>query len=56
MKQLKKHSFLIYIIISFTLYSHVGDIFIYLCGIYVLGSFTIPRRFVRIAILAKTVA
>ena len=31
----------------FTLYSHVGDIFIYLCGIYVLGSFTIPRCFVR---------
>lgn len=33
----------------FTLYSHVGDIFIYLCGIYALGSFTIPKCFVRIA-------
>ena len=27
----------------FTLYSHVGNIFVYLCGIYVLGSFIIPK-------------
>ena len=27
----------------FTLYSYVGNIFVYLCGIYVLGSFVIPK-------------
>ena len=27
----------------FTLYSYVGNIFVYLCGIYVLGSFIIPK-------------
>lgn len=27
----------------FTLYSHVGNIFVYLCGIYVLGSFINPK-------------